>query len=246
MSNVKKQVILFVVEGPSDEESLAGALRKIFVDRQLLVQVTHCDLTSERGAAAHSIRARIGQAVKDYLAETGLRNSDIAGVIQITDTDGSFVDDTLVITDEKVGGIRYSTEEIRTPNAEAIVERNARKRTNVRTLVKTKSILKSIPFQIVFFSSSLEHVLHNKLNLSSAEKKRLASEFSRKYGEGDADFLAFITNAEFSLHALGYNGSWEFIFEGKHSLERWTNLAVCFNAVKRPEEAADSDDAPSR
>lgn len=66
MSNVKKQVILFVVEGPSDEESLAGALRKIFADRQLLVQVTHCDLTSERGAAAHNIRARIGQAVKDY------------------------------------------------------------------------------------------------------------------------------------------------------------------------------------
>ena len=48
-----------------------------------------------------------------------------------------------------------------------------------------------------------------------------------KYKDNIPEFLDFISNSDFSV-VDGYKESWDFIKQDLHSLERYTNLGLCF------------------
>ena len=76
-------------------------------------------------------------------------------------------------------------------------------------------------------SCNLDHVLYNLQNASDKEKEDYALEFSEKYIDNIDDFISFLCNSDFSC-CDSYEDSWKFIKGGKHSLERYSNLGLCF------------------
>lgn len=91
-------------------------------------------------------------------------------------------------------------------------------------------------------SANLDHVLYAKLNSTDKDKENDAFLFAKRYKDRLDEFLQFIADSEFSVVG-DFKESWEFIKEGKHSLERYTNLGICFKEIKdeRMANSCDSD-----
>ena len=77
-------------------------------------------------------------------------------------------------------------------------------------------------------SCNLDHVLYNKLNSSDEDKENDSFDFAMKYRLSPDDFVKFISESDFSV-MTGYKDSWAYIQQGLHSLERHTNLGLCFS-----------------
>lgn len=73
----------------------------------------------------------------------------------------------------------------------------------------------------------MNHVLYNLQNATDKEKEAYALEFSEKYIDIIDDFISFLCNSDFS-RCDSYEDSWKFIKDDKHSLERYSNLGLCF------------------
>ena len=102
----KKKVVLFLVEGPSDETAIRGPVN-------LLIQSSfnsdsasfHGDVTTAQieYPTFYRIKDRIRDTVKtfveDYLRDTnpGYKAKDIHCIVHIMDTDGAFIDDSMVV-----------------------------------------------------------------------------------------------------------------------------------------------------
>ena len=87
-----------------------------------------------------------------------------------------------------------------------------------------------LPYQVYYMSCNLDHVLHNKRNSTDEEKEKDAYIFAKKYKDDKNGFMAFISESEFSV--IGeYRKSWKYIEEGLHSIERHTNLGICFQKI---------------
>jgi len=78
-----------------------------------------------------------------------------------------------------------------------------------------------------YMSCNLDHVLHDKQNSSDEEKENDAHEFAKTYREHIPEFIQFISESDFSV-MNGYDESWEYIKKDLHSLERHSNLGLCF------------------
>ena len=76
-------------------------------------------------------------------------------------------------------------------------------------------------------SCNLDHVLYNLQNASDEEKEEYALEFSERYIANINDFISFLCHSKFS-RCESYEASWNFIKKGKHSLEQYSNLGLCF------------------
>ena len=76
-------------------------------------------------------------------------------------------------------------------------------------------------------SCNLDHVLYNQLNTNDTEKENNAYLFARKYKNDIWGFCTFISESEFSVVG-NYQKSWGYIKQNLHSLERHTNLGICF------------------
>ena len=85
-------------------------------------------------------------------------------------------------------------------------------------------------------SANLDHVLYNKLNSSDKDKENDAFLFAKRYKDHLDEFLQFIADSDFSVVG-DFKESWEFIKEGKHSLERHTNLGICFKKIREERTA---------
>lgn len=84
-----------------------------------------------------------------------------------------------------------------------------------------------MPYRVFYMSCNLDHVLYDKLNSSDEEKETDAYQFARQYRDNIAGFVEFIAESDFSVMD-GYKESWEFIKDDLHSLERYSNLGLCF------------------
>ena len=69
-------------------------------------------------------------------------------------------------------------------------------------------------------------IIHGDIT-TDKEKEDYALEFSEKYIDNIDDFISFLCNSDFSC-CDSYEDSWKFIKGGKHSLERYSNLGLCF------------------
>ena len=74
-------------------------------------------------------------------------------------------------------------------------------------------------------------MLHNKQNSNDVEKENDAYAFARHYRDHLPEFLTFICDSDFSVR-LDYKESWDFIQQELHSLERYSNLGLCFEPFR--------------
>ena len=125
--NVEKKIVLVIVEGETDAESLTVSLGEVFANEEVAVEITRQDITTEWGSSRSNIRSRVGAVVKNFLDGThAVRRKDILRVIHIVDTDGAFVPNQAVREDATLAEFQenvYEETGIRTWNKAGIERR---------------------------------------------------------------------------------------------------------------------------
>lgn len=232
----KKKVMLFIVEGPTDETSLSTVLNRIFSSSTVKFQVVHGDVLTRDFTSSDKIVAAVWDQVKAFMGEI-YKKSDICRIVHLTDMDGVFVPDDAVVEDNAMAAGApplYTETQIQTPNRVGILNRNKRKRKNVDRLSACPRIA-GIPYSMYYFSLNLDHVLHGKTNISAWEKVQCAEEFDLKYGDDPDGFSLFMRGSSFSV-CDDYCSSWAFIKTGLHSLERHSNFGIELPPVEIKED----------
>ena len=222
----KKKVMLFIVEGPTDETSLSTVLNRIFSSATVKFQVIHGDILTRDFTSSDKIVAAVWAQIKEFMGSI-YRKSDICRIVHLTDMDGVFIPDDAVVENDtvEIDTPPYYTEtQIQTPNRAGILDRNQRKRNNIDRLSACPKVA-GIPYSMYYFSLNLEHILHGRTNLSDWEKIRCAEEFDLKYGDDPDGFTLFMKESSFSV-CDDYRRSWAFIKTELHSLERYSNFGI--------------------
>ncbi len=222
----RKQIVFVIVEGPSDEEALGAILSGIYDKNAVYIHIVHGDLTTRKNTATSNIVSKIGIEVRQYANSRHFKKSDFREIIHIVDTDGAYIPDEAIVADEKAEHATYSEREIRTRYKRDLERRNQQKRVNLNILTDCE-VIWGLPYRIFYMSCNLDHVLYNKLNSSDEEKEADSFHFAKQYRHNIPLFLEYIGHSDFSV-TDGYASSWDYIKEGLHSLERHTNLALCW------------------
>lgn len=220
-----KKVILFIVEGPTDETSLSGILKKISKDKKVYFHLVNTDITSELTSNTTNIINKINDEIKKSISKKYFKKSDIIQIIHIVDLDGVYIESHNIEYHDN-DKIEYCLECIKTKNVQGIIKRNNNKSEILNKLYLTKRI-NSIPYRIFFFSTNLEHVLHNVQNATREEKNILAQKFEDEFYDKPEAFIEFINNEEFAINKE-YEETWKFIKHGTNSLKRYTNFNLYF------------------
>ena len=164
----------------------------------------------------------------------GLYPKRIAKIIHIVDTDGAFIPKENVIS---FASERASLEKpyydgdrgvIEAQDIDAIIGRNERKQKNLDFLLSLteqgiKIGSKTIPYEIYFFSSNLDHFINHNSNLGSG-KRHYAQRFYREYGLDIDLFCHFFCDDPAAIGHLGYYESWDEIRKDTNSVKRFTNI----------------------
>ena len=227
-----KKVILFLVEGPSDDTALSVLLEQIFDQNDVHIFIEHGDMTTERGADGSNILERVASRVKGFAKNNHLEKRHFDRIVHILDMDGAFIDPADIQEDPNAAAPRYSPEKICTKDVSGIEARNKQKRECIRRLTEAKQLW-GVPYQAYYMSCNLDHVLYDRLNLTDEEKENLSYEFAKRYERNIGLFVNFICRSPFSVVGQ-YRESWAFIQQGRHSLERHTNLGICLEQAYVP------------
>lgn len=221
----KKKIMLFIVEGPTDETALSTVLSRIFSSDTVKFQVVHGDVLTKDFVRSDQIVAAVDEQFKTFCGGV-YKPGNFCKIIHLADTDGAFVPESSVV--EEVGKgeeyLFYGDTQIFTSNPASIVDRNQRKSKNASKLASISAIRK-IPYSFYYFSCNLDHVLHGSRNLSEAEKIESSRAFDLKYADDPNAFIRFMKNESFAVHGT-YHETWSFIKKGTHSLERHSNLGM--------------------
>lgn len=227
-----KKIILFIVDGPTDEDALSPVLKKIFQNTQVRFHVVHGDITSDMRVNNANAVSTVNAHVKMEMDRYGLKRSDIIRVIHLIDTDGAFIPKQNVIADD-IEKTQYQENQIVSRYPGKIIERNERKTRIVNRLYSAKKV-GGISYAVYYFSRNLEHVLHgSEDSLSDDQKVDYADEFADRYLENPDDFVQFLSNSDFTVQG-SYGETWRFIFDGTNSLHCHCNLHLLFQECSTP------------
>ena len=222
----RKKIVFVIVEGPSDYDALALILSKVFDSNEVYVEILHRDITTEKDVTPINIIENVVDVIKEYAIGSHFVAEHFQRVIHLVDTDGAFIANDKVVEDQEAKGFVYTTEAIRASKPQKVIERNRQKKANLLKISRTSKVW-DIPYSVFYMSCNLEHVLFNRLNCSDEEKEDLSYRFARQYKDDIPGFLTLISESDFSV-CNNYLSSWNFIAEGTNSLNRYTNLGLCF------------------
>lgn len=222
-----KKVILFIVEGSTDKNSLSLILYRLLNNVNVKFHVVGGDVTSEKETSVKNCIVKVTNEIKSFLEENKYDKKDIIKIVHLVDTDGAFVNNDKIIMDEDVK-IKYTLDSILTKNIENIVERNNRKSSVIDKLYNLDKVY-NIDYFMYYFSCNLEHVLHNEENINDHLKEEYSDKFLDKYINNERKFIEFICTSNFSM-INDYVKSWEFIKKDTNSLKRYCNLGLLFKS----------------
>lgn len=223
----RKKIIFVIVEGPSDEEALGVILNRIYDSNAVYIHIMYRDITTAFNDAPNkNIFTTVGDEIQAYANANHFKKSDFKEIIHLVDMDGAFIPDDNVVEDVTAVKPQYSIIEIRTCNKQGIEYRNKRKRNNINSLC-SRSKIWDVPYKVFYMSCNLDHVLYDKQNSSDEEKETNSFKFAKLYKDKIPEFISFISDSKFSV-MNGYKESWDFIKQDLHSLERYSNLGLCF------------------
>lgn len=222
----EKKVIVFIVEGMSEEAALGTIMKEFFVNEQVQFFIVHGDITLHDYVSVDKILLKINKVLDTVKERYRYKTSDFLKIIHITDTDGVFISDDKV-TKAKVSEITYYEDRVVAPSVSSTLERNHRKADILFKLRNTGKV-KKIPYRIYFNSCNLEHVLFDELkDFSDEEKEEMSDAFADRYEGRCKEFIDFISSE--NLAVVGsYQDTWDFIEEGMNSLQRHSNMHQIF------------------
>lgn len=250
----KRRIVLFLVEGKSDREALQLAIPELYdqIDENIEVFFPTMvedenekggDITSKYDVWPRNIEDKIYQFfLRDFFDKEKILPKDINEIIQIVDMDGVYVSDEMVCNGSNPKGEDrpyYTEKAILTERVDGIIKRNSHKRENLDYLsthdtIKVKQ--KKVKYSVYYFSSNLDHFLHNNANMDYSKKISEADSFARKYIGDVEGFVKCITEDPGAASGMNYQESWDFIKKiGPNSLQRHTNLNILLNDLQNRE-----------
>ena len=229
---MKIKIVLFIVEGPSDETALAPYLTK-FIEKnkkKLSIQITHGDKTGELlynsdefTVTPTNITQYLENLVIKYLKtkeikDLGIKAKNIEKVYYITDTDNCFFEKSSPRVNKrkclsKIFNFKtleiYQTEEVRKQEKKKIEsERN----------------VKRADFKTIFFAKDLEAVtINNTKILTDKEKERIAIDFAKKSLQNETFFENIFRDKDLKIWE-NYVASYEGIKSYKKRASNMNNL----------------------
>lgn len=223
----EKKVIVFIVEGPSDEAALGTIMEDYFSSNKVRFVVVHGDITLKDYVSVDDVLKKINEQIEGVKKKYRYVQEDFLKIIHIVDTDGVYISkNDIKKADTKK--IRYYEDHIDTRDVDAVVKRNERKGTILYKLRKTGRI-NNIPYRIYFNSCNLEHVLYGRLEEFSDEEKQIMSDdFADRYDGKVDEFIEFISDSAIAV-AGAYQKTWDYIEKGKNSLNRHSNMNLIFD-----------------
>ena len=226
-----KKIVLFIVEGVTDEISLSLILSKIIEkDKVVRFKIVNSDITSQIGVNLNNIHNKITDYIKEFLASDIYKKSDILNVVHLVDTDGAYISDDLIL-EKGTADLNYTTQNIYAKNVDSIKKRNKQKSQILSKLATATTVYVNLPYNIYFFSSNLEHVLHNQQCVLPDQKSKYAEIFADKFAFNPASFIEFMNSPDFALNGK-YKETWAFIKTDSNSLKRYTNFNLYLNTIK--------------
>lgn len=232
-----RKIVFVIVEGPSDDEALGVILNRLYDKNEVYVEITHGDITSDLRVTSGNIAAKIGDMIRGYAKSNHYKAADFQEVIHLLDMDGAYIPEDAVVLDTEAEVPIYAATEIHTRKPEQLIKRNKRKSANMDRICFMGKVWGSVPYRAYYMSANLDHVLYDKPNSTDDDKEKDAYAFSKKYKDHLDDFLTFISDSGFSV-CSDFKESWEYIKKGKHSLERHTNLGLCFKELREKRKEA--------
>ena len=140
----------------------------------------------------------------------------------------AYVPDADVIEDaEHAGRPVYAESGIIASPKSRVRERNTKKRANLDRLSFLAAVWGSVPHSVRYTSCSLDSVLHGEANADDAAKRANACLFATKYRDDLDGFVRFIADPAVAVPG-DYGETWDYIRQGLNSLQRHSNLHLCF------------------
>lgn len=165
-------LILFIVEGPSDQDALLPFITKEIYNNKIrtTIKIMHGDLltafaegTRNFSTIPANVRGQVEKMIKNYLSDPAtkleqIKAKDINKVYYVTDMDDCYFSQARhSINKRNCLNYMFNFNEIK---------------------VSEKRL---VPFELIFFSKKLEVVIDNNYeDLSDEEKEKIAIEFSEK------------------------------------------------------------------
>ncbi|MDO5775543.1 MAG: hypothetical protein Q4P22_02840 [Eubacteriales bacterium] len=228
----RKKIVLVLVEGPSDDTALGVILSRLFDKNKVHIEIMHGDITANYSIEPNDIVSALGDIVREYANAMHFSQIHFQQVIHIVDMDGAYIPEAFVIENPSAVKPVYTLTEIQTARPDQLILRNKHKQEKLNRISNLKKVWVSVPNQAYYMSSNLDHVLYGKINSTDEEKENNAYAFARKYRDDVDGFLDFISDSDFSKTG-DYKESWEFIKKEHHSLERYSNLGICFADIRK-------------
>ena len=235
----ESKVLLFIVEGPSDEASLAPALEQIITRSKVKFKVMRADITCDYDSTFNIIHRRIKVlGVKRFLTENSqFSSNDICGVIHIVDLDGAFAPDDIVIQGD-VEHTQYFDNQIICKDRELFLRTKNNKEANLLHLASISQISIPngivVPYSIFYMSCNLDHVLHNKRNSTKEEKQEDSVVFADNYDDPEK-FASFFNGSDIKIEGT-YPETWKYAQIELNSLKRGSNFWICIDTYKKNED----------
>lgn len=240
----KKKVVLFIVEGPSDMAALERPILTLLQDNEQGIQATfliaECDVTSDYRNTPSNIEQKINRFYFEpfFSANDFCYPKDVLEVVHIVDLDGTFIPEEYCRNFDEdhytSDGFIYDPPCVYGKTAEAVIARNQQKAANIKHLLTLDSIKvgsKTCPYSVFFFSSNIDHYLHDKLNLSGREKIAKAETFADRCDEDPQWFIRRICEHSQALKNMTHAESWSYIMEGTNSVKRHTNFNLYLESL---------------
>lgn len=234
MNNVEntKRVIVVIVEGLSDQVSFENYLNALSNDKNIFFSVYKGDLMTDFDQDGKTVNEIIKELVEDCAALENFKVSDVAMVIQLTDTDGVFARNVIQYDSNLTGedSTLYFEDKILTRNVLKLEETHEYKRERLIDCLRLTSIeidlRHCIPYEIYYMSCNLECALHGKYNTSDEEKIELSETFAEKYPPEEINkFIEFMHSINAS-GSLKFKESWDYIKIDNNSLKPCSNFII--------------------
>ena len=107
----EKKVVVFIVEGPSDEAALGTIMKEYFSSNEVQFIVVQGDITLKDYVSSDNILKKINEQIEGVKSRYRYNQDDFIKIIHIVDMDGVYIPDTDII-EANVEEIQYFEDHI--------------------------------------------------------------------------------------------------------------------------------------
>ncbi|WP_025730088.1 hypothetical protein [Atopobacter phocae] len=181
---MRNKHLLLIVEGDLDFQVYGEYFHELTQTTPLDVHVTSGDILTRQ--TNHHPKQLVEQVFRKHLQRTKLKPEDYQQIIQISDTDGSYVPNAAYRVDSNRRYPRHKTYQY-APEEQLIYSKSETfkeqlqatwktKRLNQNQLVEVEEVL-GVPYRLFYVSLFLEHVLGSPINLDAHLKRDVVEAF---------------------------------------------------------------------